>query len=159
MLLFLLLGSNHHGKISLMVSRLEKVPEVSNLTRTSEATMDDIGLTPQKPSAASILATEECWNYTSFKTKNVPAPHPRNQEGFSPIYRGVVPAKNLFKRDFAINGAIVIIILFDPRQTSHTLPGSHKQRVHLGNNFTLDLVVFPWRSIPQFTTNNRGRGF
>jgi dimethylaniline monooxygenase (N-oxide forming) len=69
--------------------------------------MNDIGLNPQMPSASSVLATRDDWNYTSFETEHVPSPHPQNHERFSPIYRGVVPVKNLFKRDFAVNGANV----------------------------------------------------
>lgn len=48
-------------------------------------------------------AEEHVWDYTSFK--DPPAPHPRSEEWVSSIYRGIVPARNITRRDFAINGA------------------------------------------------------
>jgi hypothetical protein len=119
--------------------------------------MDDIGLTPQTPSKSSLLATEKDWNYESFKSKYVPTPHPQGNEGFSPIYRGVVPAKNLFNRDFAINGAIVTSIVFLSAHHVHNfIIGRYARRIYLGNHLALDLFVFPRRSVPQPTANCRG---
>ncbi|KAF8061622.1 FAD/NAD-P-binding domain-containing protein [Lyophyllum atratum] len=46
----------------------------------------------------------DTWNYTSLA--NPPSSHPDNEQWASSIYRGLVPAKNLDQRDFAINGAV-----------------------------------------------------
>ncbi len=39
--------------------------------------------------------------------KDPPPAHPDSEQWASSIYRGIVPAKNIERRDFAINGAIV----------------------------------------------------
>ncbi|KAH9922177.1 uncharacterized protein B0H18DRAFT_1121005 [Fomitopsis serialis] len=44
------------------------------------------------------------WDYTTLVDS--PAPHHANKLATSSIYRGLVPAKNIFRRNFAINGAI-----------------------------------------------------
>lgn len=43
------------------------------------------------------------WDYASLA--NPPSAHPENEQWASSIYRGIVPAKNILRRDFAINGA------------------------------------------------------
>ncbi|KAK0211195.1 FAD/NAD-P-binding domain-containing protein [Desarmillaria ectypa] len=43
------------------------------------------------------------WDYASLS--NPPSAHPENEQWASSIYRGIVPAKNILRRDFAINGA------------------------------------------------------
>lgn len=43
------------------------------------------------------------WNYASLA--NPPPAHPENEQWASSIYRGIVPARNILRRDFAINGA------------------------------------------------------
>lgn len=48
-------------------------------------------------------AEEYVWDYTSFR--NPPSSNPRSQEWVSSIYRGIVPSRNIHRRDFAINGA------------------------------------------------------
>ncbi|KAL1940037.1 hypothetical protein VTO73DRAFT_9372 [Trametes versicolor] len=45
------------------------------------------------------------WNYTSLS--NPPPLHPDAKKWSSSIYRGLVPAKNIARRDFAVNGACV----------------------------------------------------
>lgn len=52
-------------------------------------------------------AEEHVWDYTSFR--DPPAPHPSSEEWVSSIYRGIVPARNITRRDFAINGAYFTI--------------------------------------------------
>ncbi|KAI6132452.1 FAD/NAD(P)-binding domain-containing protein [Pisolithus croceorrhizus] len=47
---------------------------------------------------------EHVWDYTSFS--NPPASYPCSEEWVSSIYRGIVPARNINHRDFAINGAL-----------------------------------------------------
>lgn len=45
------------------------------------------------------------WDYTTLK--DAPPLHPDAKKWSSTIYRGLVPAKNIVRRDFAINGAVV----------------------------------------------------
>ncbi|KAG5354248.1 hypothetical protein C0989_003761 [Termitomyces sp. Mn162] len=45
------------------------------------------------------------WDYTSLT--DPPMSHPNSEQWSSSIYRGLVPANNINKRDFAINGAVV----------------------------------------------------
>ena len=45
------------------------------------------------------------WNYKSLK--NPPPEAPEHGNWVTSIYRGLVPAKNIEKRDFAIAGAVV----------------------------------------------------
>ncbi|KAH0584375.1 hypothetical protein H2248_009914 [Termitomyces sp. 'cryptogamus'] len=45
------------------------------------------------------------WDYTSLT--DPPVSHPNSEQWSSSIYRGLVPANNINKRDFAINGAVV----------------------------------------------------
>jgi dimethylaniline monooxygenase (N-oxide forming) len=39
--------------------------------------------------------------------KDAPAAHPDSEQWASSIYRAIVPAKNIERHDFAINGAVV----------------------------------------------------
>lgn len=79
------------------------------LTIRTEATKEDIGLA----SGPVEDHTLDDWDhYTSLR--DPPAPRgkhgePGANESHSPssIYRGLVPAKNILKRDFAVNGAFV----------------------------------------------------
>ena len=49
---------------------------------------------------------KDAWD--SFLTlKDAPAAHPDGEQWASSIYRGIVPAKNIERRDFAINGSVV----------------------------------------------------
>ncbi|KAE9387177.1 FAD/NAD-P-binding domain-containing protein [Gymnopus androsaceus JB14] len=69
-----------------------------------EQTSIDLGLNRHPPSS-SLIKTEKEWNeYVSLS--NPPEAHPSSEQWASSIYRGIIPAKNLLKRDFAINGAI-----------------------------------------------------
>lgn len=45
------------------------------------------------------------WNYTSLS--DPPAINPENHSWVTTIYRGLVPAKNIMERDFAVAGALV----------------------------------------------------
>ena len=46
------------------------------------------------------------WNYYT-SLKNPPPTQLENQEWPSSLYRGLVPAKNILHKDFAVNGASV----------------------------------------------------
>ncbi|KIJ54017.1 hypothetical protein M422DRAFT_201119 [Sphaerobolus stellatus SS14] len=67
-----------------------------------EKTMADIGIERHPPSP--IRNTEKNWEYTSLR--NPPKAHPDAKQWASSIYRGIIPAKNIQRRDFAINGAV-----------------------------------------------------
>jgi hypothetical protein len=45
------------------------------------------------------------WNYKTLQ--NAPVPKSNNEKWVTSIYRGLIPAKNIEKRDFAIAGATV----------------------------------------------------
>ena len=51
------------------------------------------------------------WNYESLK--HAPPEAPGHGKWVLSIYRGLVPAKNIEKRDFAIAGAFVSSLPFD----------------------------------------------
>ncbi|KAJ3848175.1 FAD/NAD-P-binding domain-containing protein [Lentinula lateritia] len=69
-----------------------------------EETAAGLGINRHPPDP-SLVKTEDEWNnYISLS--NPPAAHPSSEQWASSIYRGIVPAKNLFNRDFAINGAV-----------------------------------------------------
>ena len=53
-----------------------------------------------------IAASSE-WNYHSLQNPPVSQPREKEQYCASSIYRGIIPAKNINNRDFAINGAVV----------------------------------------------------
>jgi hypothetical protein len=54
------------------------------------------------------MQVTDTWNYNSLARP--PPSHPDNEQWASSIYRGLIPAKNLGRRDFAINGALVCLI-------------------------------------------------
>ncbi|KAG6822271.1 hypothetical protein H0H93_006000, partial [Arthromyces matolae] len=60
----------------------------------------ELGIARQTPTANGSYN----WNYQSMS--NPPATPAANDAWSSSIYRGLVPAKNIHNRDFAINGAI-----------------------------------------------------
>ncbi|KAL0960490.1 hypothetical protein HGRIS_005530 [Hohenbuehelia grisea] len=66
----------------------------------SEETASELGLSRHAPTEVHV----NDWKYTSLS--NPPPSHPESKQWASSIYRGLVPAKNINRRDFAINGAI-----------------------------------------------------
>ena len=81
----------------------------SVLILSTEKTAADIGLGRHAP-LTSLKGSEDAWNYKSLA--NPPSIHPDNAAGkwVTSVYRGLVPAKNIMKRDFAIVGAMVNLI-------------------------------------------------
>ena len=54
-------------------------------------------------------------SWDSFMTlKDAPAAHPDSEQWASSIYRAIVPAKNIERHDFAINGAMVCAQAVNP---------------------------------------------
>ncbi len=76
---------------------------------TIEKTAADIGLGKHAP-LSSLKGVDDAWNYKTLASP--PSVHPDNATGkwVTSVYRGLVPAKNVMKRDFAIVGAMVNLI-------------------------------------------------
>jgi len=73
----------------------------------SEKTIEELGIARHTPSQD----VDEWKHYKSLSSP--PAANPHRGLWASSIYRGIVPAKNIAKRDFAINGAVVSSIAVD----------------------------------------------
>ena len=63
--------------------------------------MEEIGIDRHAP----MTNVKPKWDYTTLK--NTPALDPENKKWVTSIYRGLVPAKNIEIRDFAIAGGMV----------------------------------------------------
>ncbi|KAI0658609.1 FAD/NAD(P)-binding domain-containing protein [Cubamyces menziesii] len=66
-----------------------------------EKTAEELGLNPHRAEATSTYH----WTYPTLA--DAPPLHPDAEKWSSSIYRGLVPAKNILRRDFAVNGACV----------------------------------------------------
>ena len=64
-------------------------------------TMEDIGIDRHAP----MTNVKSKWDYTTLK--NTATLDPENEKWVTSIYRGLVPAKNIEIRDFAIAGGMV----------------------------------------------------
>lgn len=67
-------------------------------------TVEQLGLGRHPPDSESIMKMKYYWDYASLA--NPPVISGETLWGAS-IYRGLVPAKNILNRDFAVNGAMV----------------------------------------------------
>ncbi|KAF8149495.1 hypothetical protein B0H34DRAFT_667702 [Crassisporium funariophilum] len=77
------------------------------------ATAEELGITTHIPTCRS----ETSWNYNSLK--NPPPPIAGNGDaGVTSIYRGLIPAKNLHKRDFAIAGGLFVVNFTYPTEVA-----------------------------------------
>ena len=106
--------------------------------------MEDIGLARHPPSTAGIQAAKHLWDYTSLK--NPPRAHAQGDQWCSSIYRGIVPAKSILRRDFAINGAIVSQNTKENPTYSQVLSTSNHFLQFSTNNGYLWEVVAHWIS-------------
>jgi len=67
----------------------------------------------EHPPTIDVEKTKETWNdYISLSNPPQTLPENNNNLSITSIYRGIVPAKNIAKRDFAIIGAMVINTLY-----------------------------------------------
>ncbi|KAJ7928774.1 FAD/NAD-P-binding domain-containing protein [Mycena leptocephala] len=66
-----------------------------------EETAAELGLYRHR----SAHQVDEWTDYTTLA--NPPFAHPENENWSSSIYKGIVPAKNILRKDFAINGAVM----------------------------------------------------
>ncbi|EIW77405.1 FAD/NAD(P)-binding domain-containing protein [Coniophora puteana RWD-64-598 SS2] len=69
-------------------------------TLFDDETAESLGINRHAPSGPDM----DEWHYMSLNSP--PPPCPQQENWASSIYRGIVPAKNLQNRDFAINGAV-----------------------------------------------------
>ena len=69
----------------------------------AEAAMEELGLSSHAPHSASNYYR---WDYPTLDYHTPPS-NPANKVATATIYRGIVPAKNILRRNFALNGAIV----------------------------------------------------
>lgn len=85
----------------------------------SEKTVEELGIGRHPPS-------QDIDEWEHYKTLASPPPtHPLSDQWASSIYRGLVPAKNVMKRDFAINGAFVSNNIFDGYLNIFLIGASH----------------------------------
>ncbi|KAF9228314.1 FAD/NAD(P)-binding domain-containing protein [Gyrodon lividus] len=68
----------------------------------TEKTIEELGIGRHPPTKD---VDENAWKHYTTLSSPPPA-HPQKDQWASSIYRGLVPAKNINKRDFAINGAV-----------------------------------------------------
>lgn len=82
------------------------ISQKSILILQIEKTAADIGLGRHAP-LTPLKGVEDAWHYKTLA--NPPSVHPDNAAGkwVTSVYRGLVPAKNIMRRDFAIGGAMV----------------------------------------------------
>lgn len=66
--------------------------------------MEQVGLGRHPPGSK----TKHRWDYASLAE---PPAIPEERPWASSIYRGLIPAKNILNRDFAVNGAMVLYFL------------------------------------------------
>jgi dimethylaniline monooxygenase (N-oxide forming) len=95
-----------------------------------DETIEYLGL-GQRPSNYEPK-TKVHWDYTSFAD---PPTNLENTPWAAPVYRGLVPAKNILNRDFAINGASVVLftLWLCPRSlTPHVIPSINSLRPTMG---------------------------
>ena len=109
----------------------------------SEKTVEELGIGRHPPS-------QDIDEWEHYKTLASPPPaHPLSDQWASSIYRGLVPAKNVMKRDFAINGAFVSNSIFDKYLNILSMLRMpqwivrYEQRIWMGGDCALDIVVLP----------------
>ncbi|KAJ6507903.1 FAD/NAD-P-binding domain-containing protein [Mycena vitilis] len=71
-----------------------------------EETAAELGLYRHLHGPTTGNQVDEWKHYTTLANPPGP-PHPDNENWSSSIYKGIVPAKNILRRDFAINGAVL----------------------------------------------------
>lgn len=72
----------------------------------TEKTAEELGMGRHAP-ISTLKGVDDMWHYKTLA--NPPTPHPENtaQNWATSVYRGIVPGKNILRRDFAIAGAMV----------------------------------------------------
>lgn len=85
-----------------------ELPSLTPRDINAAATKDALGLGKHAPTVTPEPQNHK-WNYISLS--NPPPAYPESQQWASSLYRGLVPAKNILHRDFAVNGATVRILV------------------------------------------------
>ena len=109
-----------------------------------EKTAEELGLNP-RPADPQVKA-RYTWDYWTLR--DPPPLNPDAKRLTSSMYRGIVPAKNIQRRDFAVNGAIVCPSFQSLLPQADTdVPISSivfdALRVHARSRLALDLVLLP----------------
>lgn len=75
------------------------------LNNPVESTIEDIGLSRQPVPPQIMAAANRKWNYPTLAN---PPPYEDDPNFKVPMFhRGMIPAKSMFRRDFAVNGGFV----------------------------------------------------
>lgn len=87
-----------------VVPDFDKMNRLSIFFKNVDSTLVDLGL--DKHTIPNVSKYDQEWNYTTLANPP-PSPHRPIDQMISYIYRGIVPAKNIERRDFVIAGSIV----------------------------------------------------
>jgi hypothetical protein len=90
-----------------MVSEEHALFPLANVV--AEHTAEQLGISRHSPGPLPVSKYLHAENYYSLK--NPPPSRPASEQWASSIYNGIVPAKNIARRDFAINGAVVSLVI------------------------------------------------
>jgi dimethylaniline monooxygenase (N-oxide forming) len=76
------------------------------ISSDTEKTAEELGIGRHAP-ISTLKGVDDMWNYKTLA--NPPTAHPENmaESWVTSVYRGIVPGKNILRRDFAIAGAMV----------------------------------------------------
>ncbi|KAF8184219.1 hypothetical protein BJ912DRAFT_975413 [Pholiota molesta] len=92
---------------SVYLSDATKIPAqvVILATGWQKKTAEELGIGRHAP-ISTLKGVDDMWNYKTLA--NPPTAHPENmaQNWVTSVYRGIVPGKNILRRDFAISGAM-----------------------------------------------------
>ena len=125
----------------------------------SEQAIEEFGIGGQPPSQH----VDEWKDYETLASPQ--AAHSQRDQWLSSIYRGLVPAENITKRDFAINGAFISSISVtkashsDSRTfafTSHKWTVHYEQWIYIRGDRALDIAVHSW-ALPLHGRTSAGR--
>jgi hypothetical protein len=104
-------------------------------------TAEELGIHRHAPQTQ----VNDAWDFF-ITLKDAPAAHPDSEKCVSSIYRGIVPAKNIERHDFAINGAVVCGQAVNPSNLFlHLLAVLRQYWLHIGGVSSLDIFVLPQR--------------
>lgn len=117
-----------------------------------EETRKELGLDPQP-----VPHSNEFDKYVSLA--HPPQHHQDREAKHCLIYRGLIPAKAILNRDFAINGAAVSFYVSPPSNIFSAVPLTvlHEPRLHLRSRSALDLLLLPLGSVSPHPTHSPRR--
>ncbi|OJT15471.1 hypothetical protein TRAPUB_7342 [Trametes pubescens] len=101
-----------------------------------EETIEELGLSPQlaDPNASKTYH----WDYATLS--GPPPTHPDTQRWSSAIYRGLVPVKNITRRDIAVNGTCVRLTSSPPRSPARS-ELSLTSQLSANNGYTSEIAA------------------